>query len=647
MNFLLIVLLLVAGAVALFFVFGRKAQGIDETAELKKSIKTLDDLTKDVKDTFDNILQTNYAEMNLNAIETEKAERNKIKLRRNLKSGKFGNLAAKYYVRNYIADLLQRKYKLTTEMIQKLFPYNEPSKLSAMDKFDILLYIYQKKYNLDAAQHFFEDNNLDRGIPSVDGTGDIHYEVSRKDIEYVFRKHKSLVDALNYTDYISILSQRIYQETYGNGVIDDLRDQNIDGISAGCGGVPSSFYEFGVDNTYGAPEGDLALASCNSIWMMFNGKKVNLSFMGFLNDKAIERVAKNIYRYNDPGTISRNHPYMVSDSQDGCRIVVLRPPMTPCWVFFVRKLGAGSRKSFETLYPHPGVEKLKETIKFLAKGNRNIAITGQQGTGKSTLLMSVCQFLRESKSIRTQEKAYELNLQKIYPKRNVVAIRETPDVSGQEGLNVQKKTDGDINLVGEVAEASVATWAIQTGQVGSSMTMFTHHAKTAYDLVTAFRNNMVESSGYDTQIAEVLVSQVLNFNIHVAINTAGDRYIERITEIIPVEHAPHPEKLQDCIKEFFFRITDRQNFKCVNILEGNPYEGYKWVNGFSDYQREQMKLSLMPNELAEFEDLCNRMDMEARLSHKYEGDQKTDKEQTPDELDYIDPELNLTELLGL
>ena len=60
-------------------------------------------------------------------------------------------------------------------------------------------------------------------------------------------------------------------------------------------------------------------------------------------------------------------------------------------------------------------------------------------------------------------------------------------------MDVQKKTDGSVNIIGEVATDPVASWMIQAAQVASKFTLFTHHAKTFPDLVTALRNSMLRT----------------------------------------------------------------------------------------------------------------------------------------------------------
>ena len=76
---------------------------------------------------------------------------------------------------------------------------------------------------------------------------------------------------------------------------------------------------------------------------------------------------------------------------------------------------------------------------------------------------------------------------------------------------------------------------IQSAQVASKFTLFTHHAKTFPNLITALRNSMLRAGTFtDERIAEEQVISVLNFDIHLVKDFRGRRYIERVTECIPI-----------------------------------------------------------------------------------------------------------------
>ena len=136
--------------------------------------------------------------------------------------------------------------------------------------------------------------------------------------------------------------------------------------------------------------------------------------------------------------------------------------------------------------------------------------------------MAMVRHIYSTLTIRVQEMAFELHLRKLYPERNILTFCETDSISGQEGLDIQKKTDGSVNILGEVATDPVAAWLVQMSQVASLFTLFTHHAKTSRDLVYSLRNSLLKCEMFTNEkIAEQQVVSALDFDIHLARDFKG------------------------------------------------------------------------------------------------------------------------------
>jgi len=230
------------------------------------------------------------------------------------------------------------------------------------------------------------------------------------------------------------------------------------------------------------------------------------------------------------------------------------------------------------------------------------------------MLMAMIENIYETMNLRITETAFELHLRKIYPTRNILSMRETETVSGQECLDVQKKTDGSVNIIGEVATDPVASWMIQSAQVASKFTLFTHHAKTFPDLVTALRNSMLRAGVFkDERTAEEQVVSVLNFDIHLVKDFRGRRYIERVTECIPVEqkneytfdHRKQKtlegkiDKFMDNATYYFTKTTNRELYTYQNILEYHDGE-YILTNKISDKNIREMLNNMDDTDAEEF-----------------------------------------------
>ena len=261
-----------------------------------------------------------------------------------------------------------------------------------------------------------------------------------------------------------------------------------------------------------------------------------------------------------------------------------------------------------------------DLLKYLVKGARIISLTGEQGCGKTTMLMAMIENIYETMNLRITETAFEIHLRKIYPTRNILSMRETETISGQACLDVQKKTDGSVNIIGEVATDPVASWMIQSAQVASKFTLFTHHAKTFPDLVTALRNSMLRAGVFkDERTAEEQVVSVLNFDIHLVKDFRGRRYIERITECIPVEERNEYtfdyrkektlegklDKFMDNATNFFTKTTNRELYKYRNVLE--YHDGtYVLTNPISDHNIKEMLNNMDDRDAEEFKKFVKR-----------------------------------------
>lgn len=509
------------------------------------------ELVSEIANTFNQILRENIYETNLSKAEFAHLEENKRRLRSALKSCATGDRDAKKFVKDAIRDILLEKYEITPVSINQIIDFANIIRLSAWDKFQIILYLYEKEYGTEGLKNLIRENDLDEAKFQEDNP--LPFEITESDIDIIFL---NCTLKLTFLDQVNIVVQRVYCLYKGLGIADDIRDMDIDGVSGGVSGK--------------TPEE-------KTLWIFFEGKSINLSFLKFGTERELERICHNIYRYNQPGHLSRTKGYIVNDMKDHSRVVVARPPFCESWVFFVRKFNKNMYHSLKDLFTQEGSQKIIELLVLMIKGCRNCAITGTQGSGKTTLLMSMIEFINPSYNIRIQELAFELHLRDLYPKRNIVTFRETDSITGQEGLDIQKKTDGAVNILGEVASSQVVGWMIQMGLTASIFTLFTHHAKTTESLINAMGNALLSENIFQNEIAaRRQVTEVVTFDIHMGMNFRGERYIEKITEIISdnTERGYHLNEIVEFTQEAYLfknRIshsTTKEIMKCLSKTEG-------------------------------------------------------------------------------
>ena len=539
MTIVNIILILVVIAIAVYVVYYsiKKKQNAEVEKEVNVDDKTytLEKMTEFVKKRLNEITKVNLYDIGLSEEELKRRKQKKYELKKALKGCTYGDVNDKKYVKELIYDLLQKEYGVTEENISKSIPFDIPSLLTPQDKFDILIYAYKVQFGYEALTELIKKYDLAR-LKYVEGETKPSYVITSDEIEQIYERENIV---LSFSDKLGVVVQRIYQHYKGYSSIDEVRDMNIDGVSGGVSGLPESFLSqvAQIDGDYLDQIAEHKVPrACDSIWIFFQGKSIRLAFLSFGTEAELKRVCQNIYKYNNPGQLSDTNGYKINEMKDGSRVVVVRPSFSETWAFFVRKFDV-KRSTLEQWFKgEPGCDESIELLKYLVKGARIISITGEQGCGKTTMLMGMIENIYETMNIRVQETAFELHLRRIYPTRNILTFRETDTISGQEGLDVQKKTDGSVNIIGEVATDPVASWMIQAAQVASKFTLFTHHAKTFPNLVTALRNSMLRTGVFKNEkTAEEQVVQVLNFDIHLTKDFRGKRYVERITECIPVE----------------------------------------------------------------------------------------------------------------
>ena len=570
----------VAVAIVHKFITNKQNQEVEEQIQVDDATYTLSTMTEFVKKRLDEITKINLYDIGLSEEELKRRKNKKYELKKALKGCTYGDVNDKKYIKELIYDMLYNEYGVDEINVSKAIPFDVPSLLTAQDKFDIILYMYKSEFGYEALSEIIKKYKLDE-LKYVAGEAKPSYVITPEEISDIYEKENF---ALTFQDKLSIVVQRIYQHYKGYSSIDEIRDMNIDGISGGVSGLPESFLSQ-VAQTDGDYLGQIVEhkvpRACDSIWIMFRGKSIRLAFLSFGTEAELKRVCQNIYKFNNPGQLSDTNGYKINEMKDGSRVVVVRPSMSETWAFFVRKFDV-KRATLEQIVKFPGKDETIDLLKYLVKGARIISLTGEQGCGKTTMLMAMIENIYETMNLRITETAFELHLRKIYPTRNILSMRETETISGQACLDVQKKTDGSVNIIGEVATDPVASWMIQSAQVASKFTLFTHHAKTFPDLVTALRNSMLRAGVFkDERTAEEQVVQVLNFDIHLVKDFRGRRYIERITECIPVEERNEYtfdyrkekttekkiEKFMDNATMFFTKTTNRELYQYRNILE--------------------------------------------------------------------------------
>ena len=382
MNILAILLVLAfAGFIVYRILIARKNEEAEEEVELDDKTYTIEMMTSFIKRRLDEITKINLYDIGLSEEELKRRKNKKYELKKALKGCTYGDVNDKKYVKELIYDLLSKEYGTDETNISKAIPFDIPSLLTSQDKFDILIYVYKQQFGYEALTELIKKYNL-ATLKYIAGEAKPCYVITSEEIDDIYEKENILLD---FHGKLSVVVQRIYQSYKGYSSIDEIRDMNIDGVSGGVSGLPESFL-----SQVAQTDGDYldqilenkVPRACDSIWIFFQGKSIRLAFLSFGTESELKRVCQNIYKYNNPGQLSDSNGYKINEMKDGSRVVVVRPSMSETWAFFVRKFDV-KRATLEQIITCGGKEQAIDLLKFLVKGARIIALTGEQGCRKN------------------------------------------------------------------------------------------------------------------------------------------------------------------------------------------------------------------------------------------------------------------------
>ncbi len=430
-----------------------------------------------------------------------------------------GNYGAKEVVKELIRAYLVRELKVTETNLKELLPVQHPEKLSPWQMFEILVYEEDKDGNY-GFRSLWKQAGWDTESESI--------VVTEKMVRNHYVKEERI---LNDCDYMMILSQLLFADTVGLGVIDTINQQQgcIEEIQLGMNGFAEKVYDYKEEVLR---ERSGKFYARDGIHVLIRGKTVWLRFLSFGTEEELRRVLKNLIKDAGAGELTKSNPMIVVDTVDGRRVSVSRPPMTDSWVGLIRKFDTVAGTTLEDLYEQDAEgEFLVCLLRWIVKSGRNIAITGEMASGKTTLFRACLKETGKDRNLRVIEAdSFELNVRNFLPERNTMTMRISDETPAEAVLAFARKTTGQIFAVGEVNSAAVALMLMDLSKIATQLFFSAHYVSTE-QMITDFVNAKLSKGGYKEEVlAELDVVRSLGFDIHLQ-NRSGKRRICYINEI--------------------------------------------------------------------------------------------------------------------
>ena len=172
------------------------------------------------------------------------------------------------------------------------------------------------------------------------------------------------------------------------------------------------------------------------------------------------------------------------------------------------------------------------------RGKYNIFISGGTGSGKTTFLNALSNFIPDGERVITIEDSAELQLKNI---ENLVSLEtRNPNTEGKGQITIRDliKTSlrmrPDRIIVGEVRgpEALDMLQAMNTGHDGS---LSTGHANTTADMLSRLETMVLSGAAFPIDVIRKQIASALDIIIHLARIRDGSRKVLEIVEVIGYE----------------------------------------------------------------------------------------------------------------
>ncbi len=251
-----------------------------------------------------------------------------------------------------------------------------------------------------------------------------------------------------------------------------------------------------------------------------------------LTQSTLEAAVKSIARQLGDD-VSEEKPILDARLPDGSRVAAVMPPCSINGITLtIRKFNA-RRFTIEDLITRGTITReLAGLIKDRILNRKNLLISGGTGTGKTTLLNILADFIPDEDRIVIIEDTAEISIRKT----NLVrfeARREQPGLPAVEIRDLLKASlrhRPDRIIVGEIrgGEAFDLLNALNTGHSGSISTV---HANTARGALTRFENLTLQSGvELPHKAIKANIADSLDFLVHIN-RLQGKRFVSEVLEI--------------------------------------------------------------------------------------------------------------------
>ncbi len=275
----------------------------------------------------------------------------------------------------------------------------------------------------------------------------------------------------------------------------------------------------------------------NHIFIEQDGKlfKTNLRFS---SEERLESVVSNIASSINR-TVNEANPICDARLKDGSRVNIVMPPVALNGATVTIRKFPEDPWTIEKLVKIGSLTKeVAHFLECLVKAKYNILVSGGTGTGKTTFLNALSNFIPKDERIITIEDSAELQIKGI---SNLVRLEtKNANLEGKGQITIRDLIKSSLRMrperivVGEVrgAEALDMLQAMNTGHDGS---LSTGHANSARDILTRLETMVLTGADMPIEAIRQQIASAVDIIIQLSRFRDKSRRVMEIVEVIGYE----------------------------------------------------------------------------------------------------------------
>ena len=240
--------------------------------------------------------------------------------------------------------------------------------------------------------------------------------------------------------------------------------------------------------------------------------------------------------------VNESEPIVDTHLEDGSRVNVVMPPVALNGPIVTIRRFPREAMTVQKLISYGSITpEVAELLELLVRARYNIFVSGGTGSGKTTFLNALSNFIPRDERIITIEDSAELQIKNIDNLVRLETRNAGPDGSGaitiKDLIKSALRMRPDRIVVGEVrgAEALDMLQAMNTGHDGS---LSTGHANSTYDMLSRLETMVLQgAAGLPLEAIRQQIASAVDIIIHLSRLRDKSRKTMQIVEILGYDTA--------------------------------------------------------------------------------------------------------------